>query len=129
MIGKTIKSIMAGNVALTALVPATRMFPYVMNEGTDLPAIVYTIDSISPDYNKGGWATDDVKFSVHSFDKAYADLQSIVSAVRTALEGSRTGAGTQEIGRIDLESFDEGYDHSADVYFNKLGFTVIVNKY
>ena len=44
MIGKTIKSILAGNGTLTALVAATKIFPYVVNEGTTMPAIVYTIE-------------------------------------------------------------------------------------
>jgi hypothetical protein len=129
MIGKTIKSILTGDSTLIALVPAVRMFPYVMNEDTVLPAIVYTIDSVSPDYNKGGWALDEVMFSVFSFSKDYAQLQSIALAVRGALELSATGYGTESIGNIYLIAVDEGYDQGADTFFNKQQFTVKTNSY
>jgi len=129
MIGKTIKSIITTDVSLIALVPAVRMFPYVMNEDTPLPALVYTIDSIAPDYNKGGWANDSVSFSIHSFARSYDSLQSIVSAVRSALEMTNTGSGTQDIGMITLISFEEGYDQGADVFYNKLTFNLIINTY
>jgi hypothetical protein len=129
MIGKTIKSILTGDSTLIALVPAVRMFPYVMNEDTVLPAIVYTIDSVSPDYNKGGWALDEVMFSVFSFSKDYAQLQSVALAVRGALELSTAGYGTESIGNIYLIAVDEGYDQGADTFFNKQQFTVKTNSY
>lgn len=129
MIGKTIKSILAGNSALTALVPAARIYPYVMNENTTIPAIIYTIDSVSPEYNKGGWAGDEVQFSVSSFSDDYGELQTVVSAVRTALELVETGSGTQDINRIYLTGSDETYDQEADVFGNRLTFSVRVNTY
>src|SRR3989337_1622845 len=119
MIGKTIKSILAGNSTLTAIVPAIRIFPYVMNEDTTLPAIVYTIDSVDPDYNKGGWAGDMIAFSVHSFTKDYPSLQTLSSAIRTALELNKTGSGTQDINPIYLSSMAEGYDQGADTFYTK----------
>jgi len=129
MIGKTIKSILTGDSTLIALVPAVRMFPYVMNEDTALPAIVFTIDSVSPVYNKGGWALDEVVFSVFSFSKDYAQLQSVALAVRDALELSTAGYGTENIGNIYLIAVDEGYDQGADTFFNKQQFTVKTNSY
>lgn len=129
MIGKTIKSIITTNASLIALVPAARMFPYVMNEGTEMPAIVYTIDSLDAVYNKGGWANDETTFSIHSFAKDYPTLQSIVTAVRTALELNSTGSGTQDINRIIVRGFEEGYDVGADVFYNKLTFFVTINNY
>ena len=129
MIGKTIKSILAGNAALTALVPAIKMFPYVMNEDTVLPAIVYTINGLSTEYSKGGSMTDDIEFSVHSFHNSYDDLQDIVSAIRTALELNQTGSGTQDISKIILTAFEEGYDQGANAFWNKLTFNVLTNAY
>lgn len=129
MIGKTIKSILAGNTALTALVPASRMFPYVMNEGTILPAIIYTVDSLAPDYSKGGWMLDEVNFSVASFADDYAELQTVASAIRTALELNQIGAGTQSINRIYLTGMDESFDPEQNVFGNRLNFIVKINKY
>jgi hypothetical protein len=129
MIGKTINSILTSNAPLLALVPATKMFPYVMNENTTVPALVYTIDSVLPSYNKGGWANDVITFSIHSFTKDYSVLQSIVSAIRTAFELNKAGSGTQSINFIYLDSFEEGYDQSAGVFYNKLSFIVTINTY
>lgn len=129
MIGKTIKSILTTNSALIALVPAANMFPYVIDTGTTLPALIYKIDSLEAGYNKRAWASDLILFSVSSFARDYPSLQAIVSAVRTALELKSTGAGTQDINLIYLDSFEEGYDLDADIYYNKLTFRVQINKY
>jgi hypothetical protein len=129
MIGKTIKSILAGNSTLIALVPAVRMFPYVMNEGTTLPAIIYTVDSLLPDYTKGGWMLDEVAFSVASFADDYSELQTVVSAIRGALELSQVGAGTQSINKIYLTGMDESFDQEQNVFGNRLNFSVKINAY
>ena len=129
MIGKTIKSILAGNNALIALVPAARMFPYVINEGTPLPSIIYTVDSLAPDYTKGGWLLDEVTFSVASFADDYAELQTVVTAIRTALELNQTGAGSQEINKIYLTGMDESFDPEQNIFGNRLNFIVKINKY
>lgn len=129
MIAKTIKSLLYNDGTLTGLVPQDRIFPYVMNEDTLLPAVIYTIDSVSSYYTKGGWANDEVVFSIHSFAKDYSTLQSVVFAVRGALEFKRTGSGTQKINNIYLTAIGEGYDSSADGFYNKLTFKVITNKY
>ena len=129
MIGKTIKSILTTNNALIALVPASNIYPYVANSGTSLPVIVYTIDSIEPQYTKGGWVNDLVNFSVHSFSRDYNNLQSIVSAVRNALELNESGYGTQNINKIYLGTLDEGYDNAGDIFYNTLTFSVRINTY
>jgi hypothetical protein len=129
MIGKVIKSLLEDDATLTAIVPTARIYPYVMNEGTALPAIIYTIDSIGPEYTKDGWANDEVMFSVVSFSNNYTELQSIISAVRGALEwehGTVEGIG---IGRIYLEGFMEGYSIGEDTFLNKLSFRVNVINY
>lgn len=128
MIGKTIKSLLAADSTLVSLV-GTKVYPYVMNENTALPAVVYTIDSVSPEYNKNGWALDDIEFSVHCFAKDYEQLQSVVSAVRGALELKLTGSGTQDINHIYLSGQDEGFDGGEDVYINSLKFRVKINSY
>jgi hypothetical protein len=129
MIGKTIHSILVNDSALIALVPAARIFPYVMNADTVAPCIVYVIDSVEPEYTKGGWVLDTITFSVHSFAKDYATLQSVASAVRTALEYNKTGYGTQNINHIYMIGMEEGYDPQSDIFGNKLQFSVKINTY
>jgi hypothetical protein len=129
MIGLTIKNLLDNDGTLTALVPAANIFPYVINENTTLPAIFYTIDSLQPEYTKGGWVNDDIAFSVHSAAKDYPMLQNIVAAIRGALELKKTGYSTQDINNIYLVSQDEGYNFTEDCYQNRLQFRVILNKY
>jgi hypothetical protein len=129
MIGKTIKAILVADAPLMVLVPATKVFPYVVNENTTMPAIVYTIDSITPIYNKGGWANDVIYFSIYSSAKSYEELQPIISAIRTAVEFKNVGAGTQSINRIYLDSFDEDALPDWIGFYNKLTFKVTINTY
>lgn len=129
MIGKTIKSILTTNSALIALVPATDIYPVVMNEDTEAPCIVFKIDTLEAEYAKGGWVNDEISFSVFSYAKNYSQLQNIASAVRTALELNKTGYSTQDINRIYLTSMDEDYILEADTFYNKLTFNVKINKY
>ena len=129
MIGKVINTLLTANAGLTALVPAVRIFPYVMNEGTPLPAIIYTIDSLTPEYDKDGWNEDEVSFSVVSFSGDYANLQSIVQQVRAALEGKRGTSNGITYHKIYLSNQTEGYNTTEDVFLNKLTFRVIVNNY
>ena len=130
MIGKTIKSILTGDSTLIALVPAVRMFPYVMNEGTPFPNLVYSIDDLQDiQYTKAGWSWDQWRFSVQFYSKDYAELQEIALAARNALELKKIGYGSQDIGNIYLSGFGEGYDQGAEAFFNQLIFTVKTNSY
>ena len=128
MIGKTIKSLLTADVTLVALV-GTKIYPYVMNEDTALPAVVYTIESLDANYHKGGWAFDEILFAVHSFSKDYSNLQSVVPAARGALELKNTGFGTQDISMIYLTGQEEGYDNGADAFYNKQTFKLRINTY
>lgn len=129
MIGKAIASILTSHASLTALVSANDMYPYVINENTDLPAIIYTIDSVVPEYDKDGWVGDDVTFSVTTFDDDYAVLQSIASQVRNALEWETGLVEGITLGRIRQAGFLEGYNINENVYVNKLTFNVYVTGY
>lgn len=131
MLGKTIKSLLAANSGLVALVGA-KITPYVLAPSTTLPAVIYTVDSIDPEYDKGFWTLDNAEFSVHSFSKDYDQLVSVATAVRTALESKSTGSGTQSINKIYVTGQNEGFqyaDEGGGFYFNELSFKVRVNKY
>lgn len=129
MIGKVIMSLLSDSVALTALVPATKMFPYVMNENTALPALVYTIDNVSPEYDKDGWTHDQCTFSVVSFSADYSTLQDIVAEIRDALERQHGTVESIDIGWIYMRGQTEGYSPGDDVFLNKLTFDVNIINY
>jgi len=129
MIGKVITHILKDNADLLLLVPEANIYPYVINENTPLPAIVYTIDSLVPEYTKDGWVGDDCSFSIVSFSDDYAVLQNIVTEVRNALElesGVNEGITTQ---RIYLTGQSEGYNIIESVFLNKLSFSTVIIGY
>lgn len=129
MIGKAIAHLLTSHTALTALVPVDNIYPYVINENTVLPAIIYTIDAVNTDYTKDGWAGDDVTFSVSSFSDDYARLQDIANEVRTALEWEYGVVAGISLNKIRLQGLLEGFNISENVYVNRLTFNVIVNGY
>lgn len=129
MIGKLIYNVLSTDATLTALVPATKMFPYVLNEDTALPALIYTIDTIAPDYTKDGWALDDITFSVTSLSKDYNNLQDIVAAVRGALEMEVAAYTTITIQHIHVSAVSEAYSINEDVFANRMSFNVNVINY
>ena len=127
MIGLYIAYLLKQNTSLTALVPAGNIFPYICNENTQLPAIVYRVESLTPEYTKDGWVLDDCTFSVESFHDDYTKLQAVVAQVRTALELKSGTRGDMKIWRILLTGQDEeGY---IDGFSNKLYFQVQIEEY
>ncbi len=129
MIGKVIYSLLSTNATLTALVPATKIFPYVLNENTDLPAIVYGISEVSPEYTKDGWAQDRIDFTVVSISPSYSDLQDISTAVRGALEMGVGTVGAITIQHIHMTGMSETFLQDVNVFTNEMSFNVNVINY
>jgi len=125
MIGITIAAMLKKNAALLALVSTDNIFPYVAQENTPLPLIIYTIDTVAPEYAKDKWAGDDINFSIVSFSEDYASLQAIAHEVRTALE-LQEDSGTN---RIELTGQQEGFNIAENVFLNKLSFSIRINSY
>lgn len=129
MIGKVISSLLKANASLLALVDTDNIYPYICNENSQLPLVVYGIDSVTPEYTKDGWTGDQVTFSVISLSNDYANLQLIVAQVREALE---LVSGTTEgitYWNILLTGQVEGFVLDAEYYMNKLTFETEVTSY
>lgn len=126
MIGKVIRGLLDDSAGLVALVPVTNMYPYVMNEKTALPAIIYTIDSMESEYNKDGQVKDIYTFTVTSLAKDYAVLQTIVAAVRSALELKKGTTEGVSYERIFVRGMKEAYSIAEDVFANAMTFEVNV---
>jgi hypothetical protein len=123
MIGTTIVNLLEANSVLMALVPSDRIFPYIANEKTPLPLIVYMINSNVPEYTKGisvaqTWVEDACTFSVISFSNDYLVLQNIVKQVRIALEWQNDSTCHP----IRLTGQNEGYNINENCFLNKLDF-------
>ncbi len=129
MIGKAISTLLKANTSLTDLVSAEKIYPYVINENTETPAIIYTVDDVEPEYDKDGWNGDEVTFSVISLENDYASLQAIVTQVRAALEWKHGTTESITYWNIMLTSQTEGYNITSDVFVNKLSFVVQVISY
>jgi len=126
MIGLTIAKLLKQNTALTpALVAGDNIFPYIANENTPLPLLIYTIDSMDSNYSKDGWVNDEIRFSVISLSEDYASLQAIVKEVRNALL-MRKDTNSQ---RIQITGMAEGYSITENVFMNKLNFDVKIDSY
>jgi hypothetical protein len=125
MIGETILKLLKANTDLTALVNEDNIFPYVAQEKTPLPFIIYTIDKIDSGYSKDGWTGDMVTFSVMTASDKYKSLQDIAKEVRAALE---LQSDTNTL-RIIMTGFQEGYNLTEDAFMNKLTFQVQINSY
>ena len=127
MIGKAIHSLLQANAALVALVPVASFYPYVLNENTALPALVYTIDGFEPVYDKDNWHGDEYTFSVTSLSKDYANLQAIALQVRVALERKEGTTDSVKYENIYLSGLaEEGF---MDGFSNTLTFRVKVVGY
>ena len=122
MIGKVITKLLTDNTDLTDLVPAKRIFPYIINEDTPLPAIVYRVQSLVPEYTKDGWVKDDCVFVVESFDDSYNRLMEISYQVREALEMKKGTEKETLFGRVTCTDQEEGYFINENVYMNRLLF-------
>ena len=129
MIGKVITQLLKASDPLKALVPELSWYPYVANEDTPLPLIIYTINDLDPEYNKDGWVADDCVFSIVTFSEDYANIQEIVAQVRKALELKKGIYGTINIHRIELTGQDEGFNIAEGVFLNRLTFSVRIRGY
>jgi hypothetical protein len=126
MIGKNIASLLEANEDLLELVSADNIYPYVANEDTPLPTIIYGINTLDPEYTKDGWHDDTIGFSVTSYSEDYAMLQDIIKQVRLALELKYVVDKTK---RIILKGMLEGFNIAENVFMNRLMFEVTVYDY
>jgi hypothetical protein len=127
MIGLVINHLLNANAALLALVDTANIYPYVRNPNTALPAIVYTIDSVDPIYDKDEWVDDECTFTVQTGCVDYAILQSIALQVRVALEGKSGTAHSITYQKIYMTGqTEEGF---LDGFTNTLTFKIVITGY
>ena len=90
---------------------------------TPLPLIIYTIETLEPEYTKDGWVGDICNFNIYSFCNDYTILQSIVKQIRVALEYQRDSTTSF----ITLKGQREGYNLNENVFLNELNFETEFN--
>jgi hypothetical protein len=126
MIGKVITTLLKANADLTDIVPGDRIFPYMLNESTPLPGIVYTIEDVTPQYTKDGLHNDVCSFTIVSVSDNYNQLQDIVYQVREAVETEQGEYDGVRITRIIMTGQDEAFSINENVFINRLRFSTSI---
>lgn len=108
ILGDAIYSILSGDATLTGLV-GTDIYPVSAPQGVNYPFVVYSFSSADPtDQKDGSSPIDDVSLNVDCYDKTYRGAQSIVNAVRDALDDYSGTAASITIRRIWFQNQSGG---------------------
>ena len=121
MIGKAVYNILANDSALAALV-STNIFPEVAPAGTEAPVVVFSVESIQPEYSRSGLDRDASTVAVLCFSKDYTDSIDILIAVRNALELKVGIFNTVQIGKAQVQQIISGYDFETETHYQKITF-------
>ncbi len=128
MIGKGIANILENYSDLTDLV-GTKIFPILAKQGTNLPVVEYTIDTITPEYSKGEWMCDEVDFSILCTALSYKLATELCGEVRNAMElaaGEKNGITMQ---KVYMDGYTEDYDLDGSSYIINLRFRTKATAY
>ena len=83
----SIRSILTADSDVSALV-STRVFPYMRQQGTAFPAIVYELEDTEPQQGLDGFQSlTRCELSVTNVAETYSGAKDLASKVRTALNG------------------------------------------
>ena len=128
MIGKGIANILENYSDLTDIV-GTKIFPIIAKQGTNLPLVEYSIDTLTPEYTKTEWIGDNVDFSVLCTALSYKLTSELAGEVRNALElaaGDKNGITMQ---KVYMDGYTEDYDLDGSSYIINLRFRTRVIAY
>ena len=84
-VNKKIYAILAGDEALTAII-GSNCYPIVAEENATFPLVIFTRDSLYPEYSKDFNTGDIVEVSVQAVGNNYIQTVDILSRIRTLLE-------------------------------------------
>lgn len=90
----SIRSILTADTDVTDLV-STRVYPYMRQQGTTFPAIVYELDDTEPQQGLDGFQSlTRCELTISQIAETYSGAKDLASKVRTALNGySGTSGG------------------------------------
>lgn len=124
MIGKAIYNILKNNSAVHNLI-GDKIFPYAIEENTQLPVAVYRVPVITPEYTKDGVVEEENKVEILALSNSYANCLDIGAAIRSALEYKKGTVENINIVQSRVDSIEETYDFEGNVYMNKFNFSII----
>jgi len=128
MIGKILADILIADSDVSGSV-GDKIYPLVAEKGSELPLVIYNIDSVDPIYTKNEWVGDDCSFTVKASDTSYSGVTTLIYHVRDALElVSGTYSGVK-IRRMKVMNLIEDYDPEADAFIKTMSFQCRINEY
>jgi len=91
-----VRSILIADADVSALI-STRVFPWMRQQGTTFPAIVYELDGTEPEQGLGGYQSlTRAELSISSIAETYGGAKTLAAHVRDALNGY-TGTPTNGV--------------------------------
>jgi hypothetical protein len=127
MVNKAVYYILKNDPTLSGLV-GSKVYPNVVPEETKAPAVVFSRDSIEPEYDKSGNVVDISEVSIWAYALKYPEVIDIISAVRASLELVKGTFNGVTVISSNMTKGDEGYDVESDTYFQKITFRIKTSK-
>lgn len=118
MTGKSIYNLLSNDATVSATV-STRIYPDVAPQNAAFPFIVYTKTSTEPTKTKEGTSPLDVeRFQIDAYTVDYGDTQTLVAAIRSALDNKSGTIAGNVIDQISFEGEGSGeYIPDLDIWW------------
>jgi len=127
-IGKSIFKLLSDAAAVTAIT-GTRIYPNRISQVKDYPAISYMQLTTIPTNQKDDVSGyDQVEYDIDCFSKDYLQLNTLSTAIRTALDKKNISSQGDNVIDIRFQNEFEGYNDEAEVYQKTLQFRFYVLK-
>ena len=123
MIGIALHTILKGSTELETLIE-DKIFPYVIDEEVLLPALVYRVNSIEPQYSKDECFQDITTIEIVAFSDGYKNCLQIINEARKALESYKGELEGINITSTRIQNITEGYDFELNTYYSKIILTI-----
>lgn len=128
MIDAALYGYLTSQPTIAALV-GTRIYPSMLPEEVDYPAVAYMRVSTQRIYGIGGpigYATPRIQFSAFARDPDTASA--VIDAIRVALDGFRGGMGAANVREIasddEMGEHDGGYEPVSKTYQRRIDFYI-----
>ena len=120
-VGKAIYTLLSSNQQLVSMVDGN-IFPLIAEINTTFPFIVYKRESVTPQYSKDYWTSDEVMINVMVASNDYVQSIEIADLVRQSLDQKQGEYSGIKIRDLRLIQADE--DFIDDTYIQYLTFKI-----
>ena len=128
MIGKVLSDILIADSDVSGSI-GDRVYPLVAEKGSELPLLIYNIESITPKYTKNDLISNECLFSVKAGDSSYSGVTTLIYYVRKALELVKGTYSGVTISKMKVTGLNEDYDSESDAFIKTMSFECKINKF